>query len=243
MGMFCVIPTPFRKWDENCAYLVIPFFPFVGLLIGALWYGAIWLLLSAGLGTVMLAASMFLFPYAITGFLHIDGFMDTSDAILSRRPPEERLRILKDPHAGAFAVVSVLTLFVVCFASAYEIVSGSSAAWKLRFLPFMPVVSRSLAGLALFSLEVLPQSNYGSYFTKNIRAVHKISLVLSGIFAAAGACILTGARGLIVVAAMAVGFIVSILHAYRQLGGISGDLSGYALTVSEACGLIALALV
>lgn len=242
-GMFCAIPVPYREWDESCADLVIPFFPVVGLLIGALWYGAAQLLILAGLSTVMLSAFLMLFPYIITGFLHIDGFMDTNDAILSRRPPEEKLRILKDPHAGAFAVVSVLALFVICFASTYEIVADVSGTGKLFFFLFMPVISRSLAGTALLSLKTMPQSNYGSYFKKNVKAVHKISLVLMGILAATSACIVLGIEGAIVVAAMIAGFFLSTLHAYRHFGGISGDLSGYALTVSEACALVALALV
>jgi adenosylcobinamide-GDP ribazoletransferase len=243
LGMFCAIPLPYTKWEENCANLVIPFFPAVGLIIGALWYGAARLLLLAGLGKVMLSAFLMIFPYVITGFLHIDGFMDASDAILSRRSREEKLRILKDPHAGAFAVVSVLVLFVICFASTYEIVSGTSAAGKLRFLLFIPAISRSLAGAALLSLKALPQSSYGSYFKKNVKTVHKIVVVLPGIVAAAAVCLLLGLKGSIAVGAMAAGFSISIIYAYRQLGGVSGDLSGYALTVSEACGLVALALV
>ncbi len=242
-GMFCAIPIPYKKWDESCANLIVPFFPVVGLFIGSLWYGVSQLLNLAGLSTVMLSAFLMLFPYIITGFLHIDGFMDTSDAILSRRPLEEKLKILKDPHAGSFAVVSVLVLFVICFASTYEAISDTSDTGKLCFLVFMPVISRSLAGLTLLSLKVLPQSCYGSYFKKNIKTIHKISLVLTGLFAAAAVCFVLGCKGLVVAAAMAAGFFLSILYAYRQFGGVSGDVSGYALTISEACALIALALV
>lgn len=241
--MFCAVPIPYIKWDESCANLVIPFFPIVGLIIGMLWYGTAQLLHLAGLSTVMLSAFLMLFPYIITGFLHVDGFMDTNDAILSRRPLEDKLKILKDPHAGAFAVVSVLVLFVICFASTYDIVSSNTDTGKLRFLLFMPVISRSLAGSALLSLKVMSQSCYGSYFKKDIKTIHKISLVLTGISAAAAICLLLGGKGLIAVAAMTAGFFLSILYAYRQFGGVSGDLSGYALTVSEACALVALALV
>ncbi|HHW47234.1 MAG TPA: adenosylcobinamide-GDP ribazoletransferase [Clostridiaceae bacterium] len=240
LGMFCAIPVPYKKWNESCANLVIPFFPMVGLLIGLLWYGVSRLLYLAGLSAVMLSAFLMLFPYVITGFLHIDGFMDASDAILSRRPLEEKLKILKDPHTGAFAVVSVLVLFVICFAGAYEVVSDTG---KLPYLVFLPVISRSLTGLTLLSLKVIPQSGYGSYFKKNIKPIHRISLALAGFFAAAALCLLFSVKGLIVVLAMAAGFFLSILSAYRQFGGISGDVSGYALTVSEACGLIVLALV
>jgi len=239
-GMFCAIPMPHKKWDESCTNLVIPFFPIVGLLLGLLWYGVSLLLHLAGLSTVMLSALLMLFPYAITGFLHVDGFMDTSDAILSRRPLEEKLKILKDPHTGAFAVVSVLVLFVICFAAAYEVASD---AGKLHFLVFMPVISRSLTGITLLSLKVMPQSGYGTYFKKNIKAIHKTSLVLTGFIAAVAMCFLYGSKGLITVTAMTAGFCLSILSTYREFGGISGDVSGYALTISEACGLVALALV
>ena len=243
MGMFCAIPIPYKTWDERCADLVIPFFPIVGLLIGALWYGAAQILLLAGLSNVMLAAFLMLFPYITTGFLHIDGFMDANDAILSRRPAEERLRILKDPHTGAFAVVSVLVLFVICFACTYEIVTDAFGTGKLRFFLCIPVISRSLVGSALLSLRVMPQSSYGSYFRVNTKTVHNISLVLIVSIAVVAAFLLLGAKGLIAVAAMAVGFSLSMLYAYRQFGGVSGDLSGYALTVSEACALVALALI
>jgi len=239
LGMFCSIPIPYKKWDESCTNLVIPFFPAVGLFIGLLWYGISRLLCLAGLSAVMLSAVLMLFPYVITGFLHLDGFMDTSDAILSRRPLEEKLKILKDPHTGAFAVVSVLALFVICFACAYEIVTDTG---KLPFLVFMPVISRSLTGLTLLSLKVIPQSGYGSYFKKNVKPIHRISLVLTGFCAAAALCLLLGIKGLIVVLAVVAGFFLSTLSAYRQFGGVSGDVSGYALTISEACGLIALAL-
>ncbi len=105
------------------------------------------------------------------------------------------------------------------------------------------MISRSLVGSALLSLRVMPQSSYGSYFRENTKTVHKISLVLIGIIAVVAAFLLLGAKGLIAVAAMAVGFSLSMLYAYRQFGGVSGDLSGYALTVSEACALAALALI
>ena len=239
-GMFCAIPVPYKDWDESCTNLIIPFFPIVGLFIGLLWYGGSMLLHLAGLRAMMLSAFLMLFPYVITGFLHVDGFMDTSDAILSYRPLEEKFKILKDPHTGAFAVVSVLVLFIICFVSAYEVTSDVS---KFRFLMLIPVVSRSLTGLALLSLKIIPQSGYGSYFKKNAKTVHKISLVFTGFLAVTAMCFLSAEKGLIVATAIISGFFLSILWAYRQLNGISGDVSGYALTVSEACGLIALALI
>ena len=46
-----------------------------------------------------------LLPILVTGGIHMDGFMDTSDALASWHSPEKRLDILKDSHVGAFAVL------------------------------------------------------------------------------------------------------------------------------------------
>ena len=41
----------------------------------------------------------------VTGGIHLDGFMDTTDARSSYGDREKKLAILKDSHVGAFAVI------------------------------------------------------------------------------------------------------------------------------------------
>ena len=72
-------------------------------------------------------------PWLATGFLHLDGFMDSCDAILSRRDLEERRRILKDPHTGSFAVISLVILTILSLGAFYEADLG-------RYLALLPVV-------------------------------------------------------------------------------------------------------
>ena len=55
-------------------------------------------------------------PLVITGGFHVDGFMDTVDAIRSYRSKEEKLEILKDPHIGSFAVIKFVTAGLFAFA-------------------------------------------------------------------------------------------------------------------------------
>jgi len=78
------------------------FYPLVGWVIGFLLALAAWLLqsLPAGLaGAVLLALWL-----ALTGMLHLDGLLDSADALLAMRPVAERLRILGDVHHGSFAL-------------------------------------------------------------------------------------------------------------------------------------------
>ena len=43
--------------------------------------------------------------------------------------------------------------------------------------------------------------------------------------------------------AVAAGYLLYMFRGYRSLGGMSGDISGYALTFGELCGIIAFVLI
>lgn len=99
------IPVPQVAWtDENRKYSMC-FFPLIGAVIGLLLWGWLALCDVLGFGALLRGAVGALLPILVTGGIHMDGFMDTSDALASWQPPEKRLEILKDSHVGAFAVL------------------------------------------------------------------------------------------------------------------------------------------
>ena len=89
-GMFCIVPCPSRKWDETARSWMIVWFPLVGLLVGG-----VWLLLTLLPASMLTAALLCAAPFVVTGFLHLDGYMDCCDAILSRRELAVRQKILE----------------------------------------------------------------------------------------------------------------------------------------------------
>ena len=105
-GMFLAIPCPARRWNEAARRKMVACLPLVGVIVGAVWALCGWLggLLPRPLAAALCAAA----PWLATGFLHLDGFMDVCDGILSRRELETRRRILKDSHCGAFAVICMV---------------------------------------------------------------------------------------------------------------------------------------
>ena len=107
-GMFLAIPCPKKIWSETARRKMLACLPFVGIVVGAVWALCAWLAwyLPHPLGAALCAAA----PWLVTGFLHLDGFMDVCDGILSRRDLETRRRILKDSHCGAFAVICMVLL-------------------------------------------------------------------------------------------------------------------------------------
>ncbi len=258
LGMFSSIPCPYRPWNERARHLMLVFLPLVGLVIGLIWYGIYLLMDLINIPLQLQTAVLMLYPYLITGFIHLDGFMDTSDAILSRRPLEDKLRILKDPHTGAFAVISVAILFIISYASmssAMEQVNFKQALGIVEGDPMLaliliPVISRCCSSLAVLAGKPLAHSQYNGERSakKPVAEVIAVSLIgLAAILAAlamgTGLFLRQGTYTMLFALAGAVAaYLISMLGAVRQLKGVSGDLAGYALTIGEAFAIIVLAL-
>ena len=233
LKMFSALPLPQGRWEEGLRKHSTACLPLVGLVLGALWWGlsalARWLLPAALAGAVIAAL-----PFLLTGFIHLDGFMDTSDAMLSWREREVRLRILKDVHVGAFAVIALALLVLFQFAA-------SLSVRTLFPLLLLPVLSRSGSALCVLLLRPLGHSEYATAedaprgFALAVGAEALLALIALGIFGGWGA--------LAVGVAAIAGYGLSMRWCVRTLGGVSGDLCGFALTVSELCGLIVLAVV
>ena len=93
-GMYSAIPMPRVDWDGEGMKYVFCFFPLVGLPVaGALWLWALFCR-ALGLGEALLAAGLTLLPLAVTGGIHMDGYLDTADARCSFGDREKKLEIL-----------------------------------------------------------------------------------------------------------------------------------------------------
>ena len=236
--MFCAVPCPFHTWEEEARPLMTLFLPVVGAFIGGLWtlaaYAVRWLSLPALVGGAILCA----FPFLITGGIHFDGFLDVTDAVKSWRDPEERRRILKDPHVGSFAVLGAALLFMAQFA----LFSAAKADANLFSLLLIAVVSRCVAALAVTVLRPMETSEYAGTYRKGIKKSHVAVLSAVLVCAVALGFVLLGKYGFVSVSVIA-GYGLFLLRAFRSLGGMSGDVSGYAMTLAELCGIAVFALI
>ena len=68
-----------------------------------------------------------MYPFFVSGFMHLDGYVDCCDAIFSRAPLEKKKQILKDSRVGAFAVIWVIVLFLMFFASVYSFIEAGAS--------------------------------------------------------------------------------------------------------------------
>ncbi len=93
-SMFCSIPCPAHIWDEEARPYMLLFLPVIGLEMGLLWcltgLTCRWLKFPSMVSGLVLS----LLPYFVIGFIHLDGYMDVTDAVGSYRDLEKRRMIL-----------------------------------------------------------------------------------------------------------------------------------------------------
>ena len=230
-AMFSRIPMPQIAWDsETQAYLLCAF-PLVGLVIGAL--ELLWLYLMSLLdcGPLLTAAGLTLVPLAITGGIHLDGFCDTLDALACHGSPEQRRQILKDPHAGAFAIIGAGMYLLAYTACGSELPRTGTAPWLLA-LSFP--LSRSLSGFISLSY---PQDSgqgllYGFRTAAKARPA-RIILSLWGALTAGSMLLLSPLQGGLMLLSAFLALVGLLRVAKHHFQGISGDLSGWFLQCAE----------
>ena len=233
-SMFCAIPAP-QVWDEQARDKMLLFLPVVGLEIGLLWAVIAWLCSLLQLPGLITALALSAWPFLATGFLHLDGYMDVTDAVKSCRSPERRREILKDSHVGSFAVIGVVLLMLAQFA----FFASAPGDADLRILIFLPAVSRCCSALAVTGLKPMTTSQYADRQKPGSHIV--VVTVMLTFFLIAG-FLLCGKYGFALAGCLA-GYGFSLLHAYKSLDGMNGDIAGYALTLGELCAVAVYALI
>lgn len=234
-SMFCAIPFPGNLWKEEARGRMLLFLPLVGLEIGAVWALTAWLCRALGVPNLIGGLVVALCPFLLTGGIHLDGFMDVTDAVGSWRDVERRREILKDSHVGSFAVVGLAMLLLSQFACA----ASAPETARVGTLVLLPAVSRCASALAVTGLPAMETSQYAAQKASRGHLVILSAMTL-GLLGAGFA--LLGKYGFALVGCLA-GYALALRRAYRLLEGMNGDVAGYALTIGELCGLAVYALI
>ena len=233
-SMFCSIPAP-QIWDEEAKDKMLLFLPIVGLEIGAVWAAVAWLCNLLSLPVTVKALILSAYPYFVTGFLHLDGFMDVTDAVKSWRDLERRREILKDSHVGSFAVIGIVLLVIAQFA----VFASAPAAADFLILIFIPAVSRCCSALAVNGLKPMSTSQYAD---QRKSKSHMVVLTIMFVVFLATGFLLCGKYGFALMGGL-VGYGLALHRGYKSLEGMNGDIAGYALTVGELCAVAVYALI
>ena len=228
-AMYSKIPMPKIEWNQENMKYAFCFLPLVGTVIGAIFYlfgaygGRI-----AGNGTFH-AVLMMMIPVAVSGGIHLDGFLDTSDALSSYKSREEKLEILKDSHAGAFAVIAGACYFFLLFGVCAELTESMTAVFAVGFM-----LSRALGGLSVVTFRMAKKTGLAATFSemafkKRVRNV----MIGYAVLCSAAMIALHPVFGMCAVCGAALSFLYYRRMAYEKFGGITGDLAGFYIQISE----------
>lgn len=240
-SMYSRIPMPFVEWSERGMKYAFCFFPLIGVVIGACVCTFCWLSAQAGLGILAFSLLGTAVPLLITGGIHMDGFLDVTDARSSFQSRERKLEILKDPHAGAFAIAGC-GVYLLLYAAAFS---------ELRLEAFpaiggIYVMTRALSGLSVLCFPKARKDGLAATFAKGtgngapaVKAVLSVWLLvgIAFVFLVSG----TVTTVVLTVAAAAV-FLWYHHMAMHEFGGTTGDLAGYFLQTAELVMIAALAV-
>lgn len=235
-GMWTALSTysrlPARRvaWSEDSRRYALCFFPLVGACAGIAL--AAWLLAcdALRLGALLRGAVGCAIPLMVSGGIHMDGFMDTCDALASHAPRERKLQIMKDSHAGAFAVLGC-ALYLLLHAALLSELSGLRVCIAAGL---GCVLSRALSGLALLALPGARPGGLLDAFSSSADR-HCVRVVLAlWLVAALGVLLALGwAYALSAALACAACLLWYRRMALSQFGGLTGDLAGWFVQICE----------
>lgn len=233
-SMYSKIPVPQSEWSkENMKYALV-FFPWIGLVIGVLSYG--WVQMWDVFDRIQVSLSepfktivLLLIPVIVTGGIHLDGLLDTADARSCWQEKERRLEILKDSHAGAFAIITCVIYFLFYY-GIYTMVNKQNIL--LIALGF--VLSRTFSGLSIVCFPKAKGTGLAAMFSDGAhkRNVKNIMIVYIAVLAV---CMIYvgGISGVLTFAAAVLMFGYYYRMSKQVFGGITGDLAGYFLQMCE----------
>lgn len=156
------LPTPDPDFDKNLARS-LTWFPFVGLLLGAIGLGVGMLAAKLWPHAYFLRAALIVFTWAsLTAGLHLDGLADTFDAIMSWRTPERMLEIMKDSRIGAMGALSLIA--VLALKTFFIAAAGNH--WWLATL-FAPMLGRWANLIAIFGFPPAREGGLGKGFREH----------------------------------------------------------------------------
>lgn len=231
-SMFSKIPMPQADWTkENMKYMFV-FFPWIGIVIGSL------TMIIGFLDNVLCFESIFvniilmLIPVFVTGGIHVDGLLDTADAMSSWQERKRRLEILKDSHAGAFAVITACIYFWILFGS-YSQINGNLEVLMILSLGF--VVSRCFSAIGVITLPKAKADGTVAEFSRQSEDSIVKNTMIVYLFIVTGIMIyIDCVLGISTILTATTVFIYYRYIALKYFGGTTGDLSGFFLCICEA---------
>jgi adenosylcobinamide-GDP ribazoletransferase len=229
------LPTPVQgDIDARQVGNSLAWYPLVGLLLGAILWGAA--LLLQGQDSLLGAAILLALWVALTGALHLDGLADSADAWGGGLGDRERtLAIMKDPASGPIGVTALVLVLLLKFAALAALLRSGELLALLVVAP----LARSGVALLFVTTPYVRAGGLGEALSRHAPR----GAVMFGTLAVL--LLLFWGVGGVAVPVLAATLLLSLWMRHRvmrRLGGFTGDIAGALLELLECAALLVIAL-
>ncbi|MHB1406407.1 MAG: adenosylcobinamide-GDP ribazoletransferase [Desulfitobacteriaceae bacterium] len=206
------------------------YYPLIGLFLGLVLWGTA-TLVGLWYPPLAIAAILLALEIILTGGLHLDGFMDSMDGLLSARTRERMLEIMKDSRVGAHASITLAALLILKFSL---LASFSPSSYSFLILP--PLLARWAFLIAVIHFPYARSQGLGKGFHESS---HWLFFILEGV--AINVCVFWffGLAGVSAVLSALLFVTFFSWRVARLLGGLTGDIYGATIEITEVVVLIA----
>jgi cobalamin 5'-phosphate synthase/cobalamin synthase len=217
----------------------VRWFPLVGAMLGCAGAAAAWVLRElGGMPSTMTAAIVVALGAWVTGAIHLDGLADMADGFGGGRTRDDVLRIMRDSSIGSYgatALVLALTIKVLSVAELLQrgagvaclVVAPALGRWTVVALAAWVPYARSGGGLGQ-AVAGEPSRDGLPIATLSAAVVAVAALRLEGIV-------------LLAVAAAVILWVGRLVR--RRIGGVTGDVFGAAVELTETAVLVGAVLI
>ncbi len=219
------LPLPTVPFEERSCGRSTAFFPavglFLGLILAALAWASQWCFPEQFRAALLVTGML-----VLTGGMHLDGYMDSIDGLLSGRPRERKLEIMRDSRVGAFGVTGAVCLLL----TKYTLFLGMPGQTLIPVLITVPALSRWSMVIAITAFPYARPEGLGKVYatyagrkemliaTLIAALVAGLSLNLLGAWLMFAGAAFTGLAG---------------RRITRALGGLTGDIYGFINEMTE----------
>lgn len=251
IAFLTVIPSSKKRYSQRLfavlLKLSVVFYPLVGLLIGGVLCGLVFIL--EFMGQPVQAAMILCAWVLITGGLHLDGLADSVDAIyaghkfLNTQRLQKMQAVFKDPHIGTIAVVSLILILLLQYQLIVTLLGFANKHTVMYVLLAAPFLAR--LGAVIY-IQTTPYNSVNGtlsqiYTRPHLPYTRCIFLYLSVIIGLA-ALINGHILSAVIFMLLTLSCVVFFWRRFwlKSIGGYNGDCAG-ALIVLLECGILLIA--
>ncbi|MCX7796624.1 MAG: adenosylcobinamide-GDP ribazoletransferase [bacterium] len=221
------IKMPF---DESALKRSTKFFPLVGLFIGIISLLSFFILSRCFSRDISIFITIFIWEF-ISGGIHLDGFADTIDGLMSRKNREGILEVMRDSRIGTFGAIGIFFILGIKY------LSLSNSNMPNVSLLISPMVGRFLITLSIFLFPYARKEGKGSIFSGTLS---RGNLIFVFILTLALSFVIGKIHGLIAsFFTLLFGYLFALYLNWR-IGGLTGDNYGAICEFTEAVALLVL---